>query len=419
MPCLWLLLLISGLKYALSLVVEHGGSGSSMAAPIARDILSYVLAEDKKGGDLMLLFRFLFRLPWLLLFSTAALVLIGTLALYSASEGSWTPWAERQILRAAIGTVLLFLIAFIPTRWLYNWSYLGIVLAVLVLATLPFIGVGVGATRWIALGPFNFQPSEPAKLAVIIALARYLSSQTPEQMQSFVTYVPVLGLDSGALWFGYDTARSGHLFHVIGWRAGCCVFAAGLPRRYVFSALIAGVAALPVLWSQLYSYQKARILTFLNPESDLLGAGYQIAQSKIALGSGGLFGKGFLMGSQSQLNYLPEKQTDFVFTMIGEEFGFVGNLAVLFTYFVILASCLMIAVRCRNRFGQLLCTGISVMLFLYVFVNIGMVTGLLPVVGAPLPLISYGGTAMLTVFIGLGLVVNIALHQHLQDNDLL
>ena len=157
----------------------------------------------------------------------------------------------------------------------------------------------------------------------------------------------------------------------------------------------------------------------LNPESDLLGAGYQIAQSKIALGSGGLFGKGFLMGSQSQLNYLPEKQTDFVFTMIGEEFGFVGNLAVLFTYFVILASCLMIAVRCRNRFGQLLCTGISVMLFLYVFVNIGMVTGLLPVVGAPLPLISYGGTAMLTVFIGLGLVVNIALHQHLQDNDLL
>ena len=366
----------------------------------------------------MLLFRFLFRLPWLLLFSTAALVLIGTLALYSASEGSWTPWAERQILRAAIGTVLLFLIAFIPTRWLYNWSYLGIVLAVLVLATLPFIGVGVGATRWIALGPFNFQPSEPAKLAVIIALARYLSSQTPEQMQSIVTYVPVLALIAvpfGLVMIQPDLGTSFML--LVGGLA--VVFAAGLPRRYVFSALIAGVAALPVLWSQLYSYQKARILTFLNPESDLLGAGYQIAQSKIALGSGGLFGKGFLMGSQSQLNYLPEKQTDFVFTMIGEEFGFVGNLAVLFTYFVILASCLMIAVRCRNRFGQLLCTGISVMLFLYVFVNIGMVTGLLPVVGAPLPLISYGGTAMLTVFIGLGLVVNIALHQHLQDNVLL
>jgi len=142
----------------------------------------------------MLLVRFLFRLPWLLLFSTATLVLIGTLALYSASEGSWTPWAERQILRAAIGTVMLFLIAFIPTRWLYNWSYLGIVLVVVVLATLPFIGVGVGATRWIALGPFNFQPSEPAKLAVIIALARYLSSQTPEQMQSIVTYIPVVAL---------------------------------------------------------------------------------------------------------------------------------------------------------------------------------------------------------------------------------
>ena len=157
------------------------------------------------------------------------------------------------------------------------------------------------------------------------------------------------------------------------------------------AVILAFLAALPILWSQLYNYQKARILTFLNPDTDQLGAGYQIAQSKIALGSGGLFGKGFLMGSQSQLNYLPEKQTDFVFTMIGEEFGFIGNLAVLFTYFIILMSCLLVALRSRNRFGQLLCTGISVMLFLYVFVNIGMVTGLLPVVGAPLPLISYGG----------------------------
>ena len=197
------------------------------------------------------------------------------------------------------------------------------------------------------------------------------------------------------------------------------VFVAGLPRRYVLAVILAFLAALPILWSQLYNYQKARILTFLNPDTDQLGAGYQIAQSKIALGSGGFFGKGFLMGSQSQLNYLPEKQTDFVFTMIGEEFGFIGNLAVLFTYFVILVSCLLVALRSRNRFGQLLCTGISVMLFLYVFVNIGMVTGLLPVVGAPLPLISYGGTAMLTVFIGLGLVVNVAIHQHLHDNDLL
>ena len=366
----------------------------------------------------MSVFQFLFRLPWLLLISTSVLVFVGALALYSASEGSWSPWAERQLLRAAIGTVLLFLVAFIPTRWLYNWSYLGIILIVFFLAALPFIGIGVGATRWLALGPFNFQPSEPAKLAVIVALARYLSSQTPEQMQSILTYFPVLALITIPFSLVLIQPDLGTSFMLlIGGIA--VVFAAGLPRRYVLAVILTFLAALPILWSQLYDYQKARILTFLNPDADQLGTGYQIAQSKIALGSGGLFGKGFLMGSQSQLNYLPEKQTDFVFTMIGEEFGFIGNLCVLFTYFVILVSCLLIALRCRNRFGQLLCTGISVMLFLYVFVNIGMVTGLLPVVGAPLPLISYGGTAMLTVFIGLGLVVNVAIHQHLHDNDLL
>ena len=149
----------------------------------------------------------------------------------------------------------------------------------------------------------------------------------------------------------------------------------------------------------------------------MLGAGYQITQSKIALGSGGLFGKGFLQGSQSQLNYLPEKQTDFVFTMIGEEFGFVGNLAILLVYFAILLSVILIGLRCQHRFGRLVCMGISFMLFLYIFVNVGMVTGLLPVVGAPLPLISYGGTAMLTVFLALGVVVNISVHNKVQDSD--
>lgn len=366
----------------------------------------------------MSFFRILVRLPWLLLFATAALVLVGTFALYSASEGSWTPWAERQAIRAAIGTVLLFVTALLPTRWLYSWSYAGIVLVILVLAALPIFGVGAGATRWIVLGPLNFQPSEPAKLAVILALARYLSTQTPEQMQSILTYIPVLVLITVPFALILIQPDLGTSFMLLVGGLSV-VFVAGLPRKYVLSTMLAGLVALPILWLQLYDYQKARVLSFLNPDADQLGAGYQIAQSKIALGSGGMFGKGFLMGTQSQLNYLPEKQTDFVFTMIGEEFGFIGNLAVLFAYFVILASCLTIAFRCRSRFGQLLCTGISVMLFMYVFVNIGMVTGLLPVVGAPLPLISYGGTAMLTIFIGLGLVVNIAIHQSLQDSDLL
>ena len=360
--------------------------------------------------------QLLYRLPWLLLISAAALVVIGTLALYSASEGAWSPWAERQMLRAAIGTMLLIVVAMMPTPWLHRLSYWGLAVAVLILIALPFVGTGTGATRWIELGPFNFQPSEPAKLAVIIGLARYLSGQTPEQVQSLISYLPVmlmLGVPFGLVLIQPDLGTSFML--LTGGLA--VVFAAGVPRRFLVTGALAAAAAAPILWSQLYDYQKARIMTFLNPEADVLGAGYQITQSKIALGSGGLFGKGFLQGSQSQLNYLPEKQTDFVFTMIGEESGFVGNLTVLLIYFAILASVALTGLRCQHRFGRLVCMGISFMLFLYIFVNVGMVTGLLPVVGAPLPLISYGGTAMLTVFLALGVVVNIALHTKMQDSD--
>ncbi|MDP6217436.1 MAG: rod shape-determining protein RodA [Alphaproteobacteria bacterium] len=362
------------------------------------------------------IFQMLYRLPWLLLISVAALVVVGTLALYSASEGAWSPWAERQMIRAGIGAMLLVVVALMPTIWLHRLSYWGLAMAVALLLVLPFIGTGTGATRWIEVGLFNFQPSEPAKLAVIIALARYLSSQTPEQVQSLISYLPVifmLGVPFALVLIQPDLGTSFML--LTGGLA--VVFAAGVPRRFVVTGIMLAAAAAPVLWSQLYDYQKARIMTFLNPEADVLGAGYQITQSKIALGSGGLFGKGFLQGSQSQLNYLPEKQTDFVFTMIGEEFGFIGNLGILLIYFTILASVMLTGLRCQHRFGRLACMGISFMIFLYIFVNIGMVTGLLPVVGAPLPLISYGGTAMLTVFIALGVVVNISIYKKVQDSD--
>ena len=197
------------------------------------------------------------------------------------------------------------------------------------------------------------------------------------------------------------------------------IFCAGIPFRYVGVLLACAMAALPVLWSNLYDYQKQRILTFFNPEEDLLGSGFQIMQSKIALGSGGIFGKGFLMGSQSQLNYLPEKQTDFVFTMIGEEFGLIGNLIILLIYFLVFYSIARLSWRVQHRFGRLVCAGVSGTLFLYVFVNVAMVTGLIPVVGVPLPLISYGGTAMLSVFIALGLVNAVALRSDLEDEDLM
>ena len=288
-------------------------------------------------------------------------------------------------------------------------SYVGLLAAILLLALLQIIGIGSGATRWIVIGGFNFQPSEPAKIAVILALARYLSEIPNDRLTHIVSYVPafiILAVPFVLVLVQPDLGTS--LMLLI---AGVTVIiTAGLPKRWIFGGIVAVIISIPIVWSQLYDYQKARIFTFLNPGSDEQGAGYQIIQSKIALGSGGIFGKGFLMGSQSQLNYLPEKQTDLVFTMIGEEFGLIGNVAIIFIYFVILFSINFVALRSQIKFGRLACMGISMVLFSYVFVNIGMVTGLLPVVGAPLPLISYGGTAMLSMFVAFGIVVNIALH---------
>ena len=357
-------------------------------------------------------------LPWLTIASVMLLSLIGALALYSASQGSWSPWAERHIMRAAFGVVLMVALLLVPIRVIFQSSYFIYAGALIVLIALQAIGFGQGATRWIAIGPLNFQPSEPAKLAVVLALARYFSARTPEQLNSFWAYVPafvIVGVPMALVLIQPDLGTS--LMILMG--GLIVIFCAGIPFRYVGLLFMAAMAALPVLWANLYDYQKQRVLTFFNPEDDLLGAGFQITQSKIALGSGGIFGKGFLMGSQSQLNYLPEKQTDFVFTMIGEEFGLIGNLVVLGIYFVIFYSILRLSWRVQHRFGRLVCAGISGMLFLYVFVNVAMVTGLVPVVGVPLPLISYGGTAMLTVFIALGLVNAMALSSELEDEDLL
>ena len=357
-------------------------------------------------------------LPWLTISCVLLLSLVGALALFSASQGSWSPWAERHIVRAAFGVLLMIIILLIPLRVIFQSSYLIYVGALIVLLAIQAIGFGQGATRWIAIGPLNFQPSEPAKLAVVLALARYFSARTPEQLNSFWAYIPafvIVAIPMALVLIQPDLGTS--LMLAMG--GLIVIFCAGIPFRYVAVLFMATMAALPVLWANLYDYQKQRILTFFNPEDDLLGAGFQITQSKIALGSGGIFGKGFLMGSQSQLNYLPEKQTDFVFTMIGEEFGLVGNLAILVIYFLIFYSILRLSWRVQHRFGRLVCAGVSGMLFLYVFVNVAMVTGLVPVVGVPLPLISYGGTAMLTVFIALGLVNAVALSSDYEDEYLL
>jgi rod shape determining protein RodA len=353
--------------------------------------------------------RTMLRIPWHIMLVSAVLVTVGALALYSASEGSWTPWAGRHAIRGAVGAAIVLIMAFVDFRFLRLWAYPLYLASIAMLIVLLGIGGGGGVARWISIGGFTFQPSEPTKIAVVLALARYFEGQPIEKMRSILTYLPPLVMIAVPFYLVLEQPDLGTAM-ALALGSLTLLFVAGVPWRYILISIIGLAASFPVLWSQLYPYQKARVMTFLNPDADKLGAGYQITQSKIALGSGGIFGKGFLMGSQSQLNYLPEKQTDFVFTMIGEEFGLVGNLFILALYLLLIGAVLAISYRVGSRFAQLTCIGVAMMLFLYVFVNVAMVTGLLPVVGAPLPLISYGGTAMLTVFVGLGVVTSAVVH---------
>ena len=349
------------------------------------------------------------KLPWVMLAITIILGGIGVLALYSAAEGDWQPWAWRHLIRMGIGVTLMILVALVPI-WTYRkLSWLGWLGAVAVLVVLEFIGTGSGVQRWVSIGGFNLQPSEPAKLAVILVLAAYFHGMNPERILMFRTYIPAFVLALVPFIQVLLQPDLGTSVMLLG-SAAAVIFVAGMPG-WLIAALIGAVAlAMPVLWSQLYQYQRDRLMVFFNPGADQLGAGYQITQSKIALGSGGIMGKGYLQGSQSRLNYLPEKQTDFVFTMIGEEFGFLGCLFIIGLYITLIVLILRTGMRLKYHFSRLMIAGIATMLFLFMFINIGMVTGMLPVVGAPLPLISYGGTAMMTVFIAMGLIISAIIH---------
>ena len=351
------------------------------------------------------LFYHLRRVPWLIVLICLVLSAIGVGALYSAAAGSWAPWAAAHLKRIGLGLFLMVAIASIPIWYYRKLSILGWGLAVLLLILLEFIGSGKGVQRWISLGGFNLQPSEPAKLAVIMLMAAYFHSINPELLRNLRTYIvamTIAAIPFALVLLQPDLGTSIMLFG----SAAVVVLVAGMPGWMILTAIALVVMAAPVIWTFLYDYQKDRILVFLNPGADQLGAGYQITQSKIALGSGGLFGKGYLQGSQSRLNYLPEKQTDFVFTMIGEEFGFLGGMFILGMYMVMIGLLIRLSMRLHYRFSRLMISGIAAMMFFYVFVNIAMVSGMIPVVGAPLPMISYGGTALLTVFIAIGLVIS-------------
>ncbi len=353
----------------------------------------------------------LWDINWGFVLLICATASIGFLMLYSAANGSVEPWASRQMLRFAIGLSLMFAIALIDVRIFLKLAYPAYFFALALLGAVEVMGhIGMGARRWIDLGPFHIQPSEVMKIAIILALARYFHNIGLEDTRRIRwLVVPVLLVIMPVALVLRQPDLGTALLLAAG--AGIVFFAAGV-RLWKF-ALLAGIAIPGAFFAFqfLHDYQKKRVLTFLNPENDPLGAGYHIMQSKIALGSGGVFGKGLLQGTQSHLNYLPEMRTDFIFSMLAEEFGMVGALLLFALYVLLIAYGYAIAYRSRNHFGKLLAIGLTGVFFLYVFINVAMVMGLVPVVGVPLPLISYGGTSMLTLLISFGLVMSVYIHR--------
>jgi rod shape determining protein RodA len=354
------------------------------------------------------------RINWGMLLVITAIASFGFAMLYSAANGNADPWMSRQAARFAVGVALLIAVALVDYRFWLRKAYLLYGIAFLLLIFVEIAGhIGMGAQRWINLGFIQLQPSELMKVALVLALARYFHGLSYEEVgKPWNLIVPLLlvMVPAGLVLLQPDLGTA--MMLVLG--GGLIFFVAGV-RLWKFALIIAGgVAVVPVAWGFLRDYQKARILTFLNPESDPLGAGYHIMQSKIAFGSGGLFGRGFMQGSQSHLDFLPERQTDFIFTMVAEEFGMAGGLLLLFLYTLLIAYGLVIALNCRNQFGRIVAVGLTGNLFLYVFINMAMVMGLIPVVGVPLPLISYGGTAMITVLAGFGLVMSVYINRDLK-----
>ena len=353
----------------------------------------------------------IWQINWPLVLLISAVACVGFAMLYSAADGNYEPWASRQMFRFGLGLGVMFTIALIDIRVWLKYAYLIYAIALALLVAVESTGmIGMGAQRWIDLKFFQLQPSELMKIALVLALARYFHGLSQEDvakpvyllMPAACVALPV------ALVLRQPDLGTAILLTLGG---GAMFFLAGVRIwKFVVVGLV-GAASVPLIWTMLREYQRQRILTFLTPESDPLGSGYHILQSKIALGSGGLFGKGFLAGTQSHLNFLPEMQTDFIFTMFAEEFGLVGGLALLGIYALLIVYGIAIAMRSRSQFGRLLAMGAATTFFLYVFMNIAMVMGLIPVVGVPLPLISYGGTAMLTVLTGFGFLMNVYIHR--------
>ncbi|MEP2892417.1 rod shape-determining protein RodA [Tateyamaria sp.] len=357
-------------------------------------------------------------LNWPLALLLTAVAGVGFLMLFSVAGGSFTPWAEPQMKRFAVGFILMVMIAMVPSWFWRNMASVAYLGSVLLLLAVEFFGsVGMGAQRWIDLGFFRLQPSELMKVTLVLMLAAYYD-WLPNARKSRPLWVllPVLLiLIPTALVLRQPDLGTSILLMAAG---GGLMFLAGVHWAYFAAVIAAGAGLITAVlksrgadWQLLKDYQFRRIDTFLDPSSDPLGAGYHITQSKIALGSGGWTGRGFMQGTQSRLNFLPEKHTDFIFTTLAEEFGFVGAFSLLALYALIILFCVVSAVANKDRFSSLLTLGIALNFFLFFAVNMSMVMGLAPVVGVPLPLVSYGGSAMLVLMLAFGLAQSAHVHR--------
>jgi len=364
------------------------------------------MLQQQIYSDQLTFFQKARNLDILLILSILALGIVGVISMYSSDGGQFSYYTKSHIIRFVIFFLLMFILSFVRIKFWHDLGYFFYVIVVLLLIYASFYGITAsGSQRWISLYFINLQPSELMKIAVIVCFAKYYHRMQVSSANKFrnlispivILLIPVtLVLSQPDLGTSILIALSGL---VVIWLSGVNI------KYFIYSGLALIISA-PFVISFLKPYQKVRILAFFNPERDPLGSGYQIIQSKIAVGSGGMYGKGFLKGTQSYLEFLPEKHTDFIFTLFSEEFGFVGSLVLLFIYSIMIYRIIAIGSIARSFFAKLYCYGFGSAIFIYVVINMSMVLGLLPIVGSPLPIMSYGGSSMLATMLGLSIVMS-------------
>jgi rod shape determining protein RodA len=353
------------------------------------------------------------KVPYSLVFLIFILCCYNFAVLYSASNCSFYPWCYKQMIFFAIFFPLMIVTATLDLRFIFSISYVIYFVVLFLLITVEIFGYkAMGAKRWVNLGLIRIQPAELAKIAVVLMLAKHFHSVRFSDLGKVANLIaPVVGiLIPVILIIKQPDLGTGMVILFV---SAVTLFAAGVRIWKFIVVILSSLLSAPIIWNFMHDYQKRRILTFLDPESDPLGASYNIIQSKIAIGSGGFWGKGFGLGTQTKLNFLPEHQTDFIFSTLAEELGFIGGFTLCLLYFIIIYLCLSIAVNARSSFSKLLVTGLISIFFFHIFINIAMVMGMLPVVGIPLPLMSYGGTMMGSILIGFGLIMNVHVNHNM------